>query len=64
MLQDKEGWARPWLARKYHYFVDGKSMCGSWLYTGKVCSDVGYSSVDCKRCTRLLEARSATRSKD
>jgi hypothetical protein len=28
------GWGWPGLAKKAHYFVKGRSLCGKWLFTG------------------------------
>jgi hypothetical protein len=33
------GWARPALARKFHVFERGRSLCGSWYHYG-LCDDV------------------------
>jgi hypothetical protein len=61
MPRDKEGWGWPVLAKKWHYFVDGRSLCNSWIYVGDLTTGVAYTSNECKRCTRLLEARNASR---
>jgi len=56
----KEGWAKPFNTRKYHYFVKSKSLCGRWMFFGKDLTphDGGpLTKVDCKTCYRLLQKR-------
>lgn len=47
------GWAMPPPSRRFHYFVDGRSLCGHWMYLGACENDMGVSDgEDCKACTR------------
>jgi len=58
--QIKEGWTWLWNAKKWHYFVGGKSLCKRWL---RLSSYDLYENPDvkekdkCKVCIRILEAR-------
>ena len=55
------GWHMPPSARKFHYFENGRSLCGR--YDGvkaKGTSDDGYStSYDCAKCRKTLDKRRA-----
>lgn len=57
------GWAWPLNARKAHFFVDGRSLCGRWLFFGKVHGGRGLQeangSDDCKGCLTKVVARNA-----
>lgn len=53
-----EGWARPGLSRKFHYFTGGVSLCSKWMYTGLVDEDDGKDREDdCAACKKKLRAR-------
>jgi hypothetical protein len=57
----EEGWGFPLASRKAHYFVGITSLCGSWLYTGRLEPETEKRSPDdCKACRRKLERREAT----
>jgi len=62
MADRNEGWARPVNARKFHYYVNGRSLCGKWmLLGGHLDEDEGAtSSDDCKACARKMEERRQT----
>jgi hypothetical protein len=32
----KKGWAQTSLMKKPHYFVNGTSLCGKWMFCGEV----------------------------
>ncbi len=53
-----EGWYKPWRARKYHYMVKGRSVCGGYHWDIVVDPDrslrVALSGRRCKRCLRRL----------
>ena len=50
-----EGWALPTAtARKYHYFVDGRSLCGGWAYLGSSWFICIAQTDKCKACARKL----------
>ncbi|MDH1340142.1 hypothetical protein N5O83_04740 [Ectopseudomonas oleovorans] len=53
----KEGWGKPYLARKAHYFINGQSICNRWLYTGAVVNRLLVSSFGCSACKRLLAVK-------
>lgn len=51
-----KGWGKPGLAKKFHYFVNGRSLCGGWLYLNKDLSNESFNSPDdCKACARKRE---------
>jgi hypothetical protein len=58
----KEGWGFPGLARKAHYFVEDKTLCGKWAYTGSLdgSSPEVKGPDDCAACRRLFDARVKT----
>lgn len=57
-MKKAEGWGWPLSARKAHYFVNMRSLCGSWLFTGRLTDDNGKDGpMDCKRCTRKLRGK-------
>ena len=51
-----EGWAWPGLARKAHYFRQGRSLCERWLYTGELVRNqaMTLSYEDCGKCWEKL----------
>lgn len=52
----EEGWTWLWNAKKEHYFVDGRSLCGRWGLVGP--GDLHRSKDDspnnCRECVRRL----------
>lgn len=30
-----EGWGKPFNSRKFHYFRNGRSLCGKWFFLSK-----------------------------
>lgn len=49
------GWACPSNSRKFHYFVDARSLCLKWMFFGQLQSDDGTpNSNDCKDCRNRL----------
>jgi len=57
-MTKNEGWAMPGNTKKYHYFVDKRSLCGSWMFLGELQADDGKEGPnDCKTCRRKLEKR-------
>ncbi len=56
----KEGWQMPSRNKRFHYFVEGKSLCGSWTlpsYDNTLSQDTGNEEPlkgDCKSCFREL----------
>lgn len=56
-LSKDRGWAWPLLAKKPHYFVGGRSLCGKWMFLGDCEKDRGIDTPeDCKSCQRKLRA--------
>lgn len=53
----KEGWGKPYLARKAHYFINGQSICNRWLYTGAVVNRLLAPYLGCSACKRLLAVK-------
>lgn len=56
-----EGWGKPMLSRKWHYFESFYSICNRWMYSGELgptsnhdCDD---SKQDCAECCRRLKKR-------
>lgn len=58
MSETKEGWT--WLlnSRKEHYFVEGRSLCGKWMYLGRS-DDLEEKAPHnaCVMCKKKLEKR-------
>jgi hypothetical protein len=54
-----QGWAHPTAtARKFHYFADGRSLCGRYGYWGAFDPDEDpfrHSPDDCVECRRRFE---------
>ncbi|HET9023873.1 MAG TPA: hypothetical protein VFN64_04835, partial [Burkholderiaceae bacterium] len=52
-----DGWTWLWNARKWHYFVGGRSLCGRWLLLATAdCRDYAEPSPDdCRACRRKLK---------
>lgn len=58
MTAPKEGWN--WLsnATKWHYFVEGRSLCRRWMCFGTdLKEDTGESPDDCAACRKALTKR-------
>jgi hypothetical protein len=58
----KEGWWMPFRSRRYHYFVEGRALCGGWVFPNysELSVDTGNSvpqSEDCVSCFRKLVKR-------
>lgn len=59
----KEGWYQPENATRHHYYVDGRSLCGDWLFHEVLSKDMGNETVfkeDCKACFRKVVKRRET----
>jgi len=57
-MTEKEGWAMPLNAKKYHYFMEGMSLCARFMFIGTLEPDDGKESPDdCKACRRKLEKK-------
>ena len=60
MSEPKEGWGWPLNSRKAHYFVKGRSLCGKWMFFGRLQTegdDGSETSNDCKGCLKKLRKR-------
>lgn len=57
---NSEGWAWPMLASRAHFFREGRSLCGNWLFTGELSEgqELGEKprKDDCKSCWRKRHA--------
>ncbi|NLF16898.1 MAG: hypothetical protein GX595_06520 [Lentisphaerae bacterium] len=51
-----KGWGWPLNARAAHYFVNGRSLCGRWGYTGPIEDTNHTSDINCATCRRKLVA--------
>jgi len=54
-----EGWWMPARSNRYHYFVDGRALCGGWIFPdyNNMSPDTGNvepQKTDCKACFRKL----------
>jgi len=65
----REGWWMPARSRKFHYFVEGRSLCNGWLFpdynnlspdTGNIEKDPD----DCAGCFKKLVKLRASRASD
>lgn len=56
-LKPKEGWGFAINWRKAHYIVDGRSLCGKWLYFGTLEQGKDKSPDNCLACVRRLAKR-------
>lgn len=55
----ERGWAKPSNSRKWHYFVEARSLCRNWLYLGDILETdqaAGPTSNDCATCRRKSAA--------
>ena len=59
--QPKEGWGWPARSKKAHWFINGISICGKWMYTGPMTPEQGGAGGpdDCKECCKRLAKRAA-----
>ena len=53
----KQGWTWLGISRKWHYFVDGESLCGKYMLLGspELKNDNDDSPDNCKVCRKALE---------
>lgn len=57
MSGETDGWGWPERSRKAHYFIDGRSLCGSWLYFGPPTrNQTAGGPDDCATCLKKLRA--------
>lgn len=60
MADEKSGWDRPYSmnggsAKKWHYFVSGRSLCGRWgLLNGRPEQGLDDSEDNCTKCRLRL----------
>lgn len=50
-----KGWGFPANSRKAHYFVDGRSLCGKWMYFGSLEDSNDNSSDNCTACKKAVQ---------
>jgi len=53
----KEGWGFPLNSKKAHYFVDGRALCGKWLFFGNLEEGNDNSPDNCTACKKAVERR-------
>jgi hypothetical protein len=54
-MNPDEGWGFPMLSKKAHFFRNGISVCGRWMFMGKLDAETGVRSPDdCKACTKKV----------
>lgn len=53
----KQGWGLAWNFRKAHYFIESRSLCGRWMYFGKLEDARHDHSDNCKKCRSMLEKK-------
>jgi len=62
-MTELEGWVFLINSKKWHYFVDGESLCSGWMYWGKSLDDFQKGNNDspdnCAKCKKKLLARDA-----
>lgn len=46
-----------WNAKAMHYVVDGRSLCGNWLYLGTRLGPEMPPHIGCKACRKKLDKR-------
>ena len=51
----REGWGWPLSSRKAHYFVDGSSLCGRWMFFGSLEQGNDNSPDNCAPCKKNLK---------
>ena len=57
----KEGWGKPGLSRKWHWFRQGHSLCRKWIFFGDQLEQDGDNSPDhCIECFRALQKERAS----
>lgn len=56
-----EGWTWLYNSKKWHYFVDHKSLCRKWMLLIATDLQIGNDSSpdNCKQCQKLLVKRNA-----
>ena len=59
MKEQRRGWAVLPNARKAHYFVGGKALCGGWLWMGDVEDDRHDHADNCATCRKKRERLTA-----
>lgn len=56
-----EGWGLPSQSRKWHYFVDTRSLCGKWgFFQGGLEQGNDNSPSNCAKCKQRLRQRNST----
>jgi len=65
-MTQKRGWAWPDNAAKSHYFINGRSLCGRWMFLGEPLAEdhPGGLRNDCKACTQRLAKHRANQGEE
>jgi len=51
----RKGWGFPLNSKRAHYFVDGRSLCGKWMFFGDLEDFNDDSSDNCTACKKALK---------
>ncbi len=57
------GWAQPINSKKFHYFREGRSLCGKWLYLSSALDDDTEKTDSPDDCRECLKRRKVIRAK-
>lgn len=60
MCEPKEGWGNPLTSKKWHYFSQGRSLCGRWAFWGELIIGHDDSPDNCTACKKRLAKEKAT----
>jgi len=55
--KEKGGWGWPVNSRKAHYFVNGRALCGRWLFFGPLEQGNDDNPDNCAECKKRLKRR-------
>jgi hypothetical protein len=58
----QKGWGFPLRSKKAHYFDGGRSLCGRWMFLGRLEASDRTSPDDCVECSRRLAGTPRPRS--
>ncbi|OYD16962.1 hypothetical protein CH330_01450 [candidate division WOR-3 bacterium JGI_Cruoil_03_51_56] len=58
-MSEKEGWGFASNWRKAHYIINGRSLCGKWMFLGELEQGNDDSLDNCTACKKALQKRRA-----
>jgi len=53
--EPRKGWGFPLKLKKAHYFIDGRSLCGKWMFFGNLEDSNDESPDNCTACKKALQ---------